>query len=165
MSEANQAARLYSFKSVGIQDVDYRIERTTYVDNVVPIGIKTPLELGKTNEGLFKMHTDPILNIHDNFRNLLLTNHGDRVALYDFGANLAELSHELGAENGDTEAIKRIKRAVSKYMPFIELDTFEPLVDRHENEHVAKVGLRITYSIPKLAIKEKRIEVIIYTAG
>ena len=165
MAIINQSSRSYSFKSVGIQDIDYRQERETYLDNVVPIGIKTPLELGKTNEGIFKMHTDAIAQIHDNFRNLLLTNHGDRLPLYDFGANLSELSHELGAGAGDTEAIKRIKRAVKKYMPFIELDTFEPLVDRHDNSHVAKVGLRITYDIPKLLVKNKKIEILIYTAG
>lgn len=165
MGIVNQSAKTYSFKSVGIHDIDYQREVETYVENVVPIGIKTPLELGKTNEGIFRMHTDAIAQIHDNFRNLLLTNHGDRLALYDFGANLSELSHELGAESGDTEAIKRIRRAVKKYMPFIELDTFEPLIDHHDNSHVAKVGLRITYDIPKLLIKNKKIEVIIYTAG
>ena len=165
MSLVNQSAKTYSFKSVGIQDIDYQQARETYVDNVIPVGIKTPLELGKTHEGIFKMHTDPIAQIHDNFRNLLLTNHGDRLGLYDFGANLSELSHELGAESGDTEAIKRIRKAVSKYMPFLELNTFEPLIDRHDNDHVAKVGLRITYSIPKLVIEDKQIEVLIYTAG
>jgi len=165
MSIVNQSAKKYSFKSVGIQEADFRQNQKTYADNERPIGIKTPLELGKTNDGIFKMHTDGVAQIHDNFRNLLLTNHGDRLGLYDFGANLAELSHELGAEMGDTEAIKRIKKATAKYMPFIELDTFEPLIDHHENEHIAKVGLRITYHIPKLLIKDKKIEVLIYTAG
>jgi hypothetical protein len=50
-------------------------------------------------------------------------------------------------------------------MPFIQLITFEPLVDRNDNKEVAKVGVRITYKVNTLSQKDRVIEAIIYTAG
>ena len=50
-------------------------------------------------------------------------------------------------------------------MPFVSLDTFEPIVERFDNEHTAKIGVRITYSVPKLSTKRRAIDVILYVAG
>jgi phage baseplate assembly protein W len=94
-----------------------------------------------------------------------MTNHGDRVGLYDFGANLSELSFELGSDEVDTMAMRRISTAAEKYMPYIQLDSFEPFVDHKDNKNVGKIGVRITYSIPSLAIGQKQIEALLYVAG
>jgi len=134
------------------------------VNRVLPIGIKTPVQFSNA-DGLFAMHTDPVKNIQDNFRNLLLTNHGERVGLYDFGANLRPLVFDLGKNDFDQEAIIRIKNAISKYMPFIEPLTFETFSDNSGERVLAKSGIRITYAIPRLNIIEKKIEVILYTGG
>ena len=111
------------------------------------------------------MHTDIEKNIADNFRNMIMTNHGERMGLYDFGGNLKELAFELGSDDFDSEAARRIRRTTQKYMPFIQLITFEPLVDRNDNKEVAKVGVRITYKVNTLSQKDRVIEAIIYTAG
>tara|TARA_R110000744_G_scaffold20477_2_gene53783 strand:+ start:233 stop:673 length:441 start_codon:yes stop_codon:yes gene_type:complete len=134
------------------------------VNRVLPIGIKTPVQFSDA-DGLFAMHTDPVKNIQDNFRNLLLTNHGERVGLYDFGANLRPLVFDLGKNDFDQEAIIRIKNAISKYMPFIEPLTFETFSTNSGERVLAKSGIRITYAIPRLNIIEKKIEVILYTGG
>ena len=84
---------------------------------------------------------------------------------YDFGANLSELTHEIGSEDGDKEAIKRIAKAARKYAPFISLQTFEMFTDHHDNEHTGKLGIRVVYDIPKLSITDKAIEVILYSTG
>jgi phage baseplate assembly protein W len=150
---------------VGVQDEHHRENRGRWDDNEIPIGIKTPLELGEGADGLLKMHKNLADQVHDNFRNLVLTNHGDRVGIYDFGANLEELTHELGSELGDKEAISRISKATSRYAPFIQLVSFEAFTDHRDNAHVAKVGIRITYDIPKLGIKDKALEVVLYSTG
>ena len=65
------------------------------------------------------------------------------------------------------EAIKRIKLAVSKYMPYINLHTFEPSVinDDQKPGGIATVGLKITYSIPAAKSGTQAMEVVLYTAG
>lgn len=157
----------YDFSSVGEskEDFDARKSKSTQDSIQIPIGIKVPVELGQSNDGLLKMHTDIEKVLADNFRNMIMTNHGERLGLYDFGANLTELAFELGTDNFDSEAIRRIRRTTQKYMPFIQLLTFEPLVDRVDNKEVAKVGVRITYRVSAVSQKERVIEAIIYTAG
>lgn len=157
----------YDFSSVGEskEDFDARRAKSSQDTAQFPIGIKVPVELGQSNDGLLKMHTDIEKVLADNFRNMIMTNHGERLGLYDFGANLTELAFELGSDDFDSEAIRRIRRTTQKYMPFIQLLTFEPLVDRINNKEVAKVGVRITYRVSAVSQKERVIEAIIYTAG
>lgn len=157
----------YDFSSVGESKEDFDARKTKASQDTIqiPIGIKVPVELGESNDGLLKMHTDIEKVLADNFRNMIMTNYGERLGLYDFGANLTELAFELGADDFDAEAIRRIRRTTQKYMPFIQLLTFEPLVDRVNNKEVAKVGVRITYRVSAVSQKERMIEVLIYTAG
>jgi phage baseplate assembly protein W len=84
---------------------------------------------------------------------------------YQFGANLKELTFELGSEDFDNEAISRISQAVSRYLPFIQLRTFEPFSEIGQENSLAKVGIRITYSISQIDNKERKIDVILYAAG
>ena len=104
--------------------------------------------------------------VGDNLRNLISTNHGERLMLYDFGANLEELIFELGAEDVDTEAVIRIKTAVEKYMPYIQLltfETFEPPVTT--NTGLAYIGIKIRYMVPDASSKEMEEEIILAAAG
>ena len=60
----------FNFKSSGTRTDDRRFTPKESVKR--PFGIKTPLEEG---DDIFKMHTNPIRQIADNFRNLIMTNH------------------------------------------------------------------------------------------
>ena len=161
----SQASKKYSFRSVG-ETQQERTQRINAVVNEIPIGIRTPIQLGTGNSGLFQMHNKLLDQLADNMRNLINTNHGERVGLYDFGANLEPLTFELGAENGDVEAMRRIGQAVAKYMPYVELLDFEPLIDRVNNKDVAKIIIRVTYTVPILAPKVPMgVEVMLYCAG
>lgn len=156
--------RVYSFKSVGETPSSLR-ERSNQQIKTPPIGIKTPLELGIGQDGLFKMHYRIEDAIADNFKNLILTNKGERLLDYDFGANLKELAFELGNEDTDLEAIRRIKEAASRYLSYIKLDTFESFTKEAPYNGVANIGVRITYSVPVISNQTKQIEVIIYSVG
>ena len=161
---ASRERVVYDFKSVG-ERVDQEVATAAaLVQAPKPIGIKTPMELG-INTGLFRMHNVLVDQVRDNLRNLVMTNHGERVGHFDFGANLLPLVFELGSTDFDSEAIRRIKAATSKYMPYVNLKTFSPLVDRLDNEHVAKVGVRVVYTIPKLGAGEYALEVVLYVGG
>lgn len=159
------ATRVYSFKSVG-EDKASQNERKAQQVVRPPIGIKTPLELDEGDGGFLKMHTNIERVISDNLKNLILTNKGERLFDYNFGANLKELTFELCSEETDEEATRRIQAAVSRYMPYVVLNTFEPIkIGSQQDETLAKIAVRITYSTPALSSKENAIEVILYTVG
>lgn len=161
---ADQNAKIYSFKSVGITETE-RSARNQDRGINDPIGFKTPLELSYDNSDLFAMHKDLPAQIRDNFRNMLSTNHGERLMLHDFGANLTPLAFELGAESIDALAINRIKRTTEKYMPYISLDTFETFTVNDDVNDLAKIGIRVTYSIPSIFAVNQVVEAIIYAGG
>ena len=149
-----------NFKSVGIKNNDKSLET---IKNEKSLGFKTPLRFG-TNS-IFSMHTSLVDQIQDNLKNLILTNHGERLSRYDFGANLHPLCFEFSADDFDVQATTRIKTAVAKYMPFISLESFQTFIDRNNNEHIGKIRIRITYDIPLLSIRNKAIEVVLFIGG
>jgi phage baseplate assembly protein W len=156
--------KVYSFKSVGKTNELAEKLKSSAISQP-PIGIKTPVLLSDRGGSFLEMHTSFSEQAHDNLRNLILTNHGERLGLFDFGANLTELTFELQDEDVQMEAMSRISAAIKKYMPYISLETFVPIVDNFENKEVAKVGIIIGYSIPKLKTPLKNLEVILYSAG
>jgi phage baseplate assembly protein W len=157
-------AKKYDFNSVGETETSYR-SRTKANDVSVPVGIKTPLEIGIGSDTLFKTHKNLEDTIADNFRNLILTNHGERMFRHDYGANLREIAFELGTEEGDYEAINRIRASVRKYLPFLNLQTFESFQVAQTYTDPAKVGIRITYNVPGYNAKQRVLEVIISTVS
>ena len=149
-----------NFKSVGIKNDDKSLQQ---IKTDKPLGFKTPLRFG-TNS-IFAMYIDIGEQIHNNLKNLILTNHGERLSRYDFGANLHPLCFEFSADDFDVQATTRIKTAVAKYMPFISLESFQTFIDRNNNEHIGKIRIRITYDIPLLNIRNKAIEVVLFIGG
>ena len=155
-----------SFKSVGKTVEQKQREANAVSGSLSPIGFKTPLRYGDNSEGVFAMHFSLGDQLQDNFKNLILTNWGERVALYDFGANLRELVTEFASEEDfNNEAIQRIANATSKWMPYIQPQTFESVVEHADNQHVAVIRLRITYDIPLLNVTSKALEVTLYAIG
>lgn len=116
----SQNSKRFQFKSSGNQlkeEIDYE----NSLSQVNLIGIKTPLEFGTGRSSLLKMHTSLKDQLADNLRNLIQTNHGERLGRYDFGANLAELTFENVEFDVKAEAAKRITRAVSIFMPYVQI--------------------------------------------
>ena len=150
----------YSFKSSG-KTREQTAEETTAVSRT-PFGIKTPLSLG-SGEGILSMNYELSDQFADNLRNLLLTNWGERLGLYNFGANLKPLTSEFVSQDSfDTEAINRIRDAVQKWMPFIDLEDFSSTVDRNENKNTAIIKVTITYNIPALEVTKKSLQITLY---
>ena len=160
-------SRMYKFKSVGETIEEYGQTRRTDIKRRPAYGIKTPVALDYDFGNLFEMHYDKAALIKDNFKNLILTNHGERIGMYDFGANLQELVMELGSESTDTEAMLRITKATKKYMPFITLHNFETFSTPRDGTTggTAPNGIRITYSAPVAGINHQAMEVILYMGG
>lgn len=157
-----QTRKEYSFRSVGNTKRDS--QNTIEKKERPPIGIKTPIQLSN-KDGLFEMHRDVADQISDNLRNLILTNHGERLGFYDFGANIRPLVFNLGTEDADIVAIDRISKAVGKYLPFVTLDNFHVFVDHFDNKEVAKIGIVITYLVPAIDDNVRKLEVMLYVGG
>ena len=150
----------YSFKSVGKTQTQKKEEELNSTQ--IPFGIKTPMQIGGP-EGIFAMNYSLADQFADNLRNLLQTNWGERLGIYNFGANLQPLTTEfVSQEDFDGEAINRIKTAVGKWMPFIDLEDFSSTVDRENNTNTGIVNITVTYNIPALNVNKKAVQVTLY---
>jgi phage baseplate assembly protein W len=156
-----------SFKNVGELVVDRNSRRTIKNAEKIPLGIVTPVRAGDESDGIFKMHRDLGDQIQDNFRNLLLTNRGDRVVQYNFGADLMPLTFELTShENFDIEAMLRIKAATERWMPFIVLKDFESKIEHStDKQPVGRITIDVTYDVPRAGITDKKITVVLFVGG
>ena len=159
--QANQET--YQFKSSGMRfDNVVSAERRKML--APSVGIATPVRLAEDGSSFLVMTTSYADAIHDNLINLIMTNYGERLGFPDFGANLMELSFEMATQDGQSEAIQRIGDTIRKYMPYVVPVTFEPVVELFDNKEVAKSGVRLSYNIPKLGVKKRSLEIIIFSA-
>ena len=157
-----QATKVYDFKSVGLQQDKFE-ENFLDTTSSTPIGILTPVSFAQYGGvgSVFAMSKDLQVQVADNLRNLLVTNHGERLMLTDFGANLRPLAFELTSEAGIGEALTRISSAVNKFMPFIELQEFEPNIEKSEAGDIIQVAIRVGYSIPSIEVTGQQVKVVL----
>lgn len=128
-----------------------------------PMGIVTPLALGNTD--LLALNTNMGKQMQDNLRNLLQTNYGERLGLYDYGANLRPLLVDfVSPDNFDAQATARIRGAVQRWMPYVVLEDFISSFDRvgKQTAGMAQVTITITYNIPSLGVTGKKLRVTLY---
>lgn len=157
-----------SFRSVGLtaseaQSAVSSIERTP-----ITIGIRTPLRPAVDSADLVEMTTDVGEQLVNNFRDLLMTNHGERVGRFDYGANLGPLvtEYELGREQFENRAMERITVATEKYMSYVELYDFQssfgdiPVASPSTNQSVIGNGLGfavidVSFAIPRASVPKR----------
>lgn len=161
---ADQERKVYDFRSVGEKE-STRVKNLRDTTEGLSFGIATPVQLSKGSDQLFEMNTNIVDQVVDNFRNMISTNHGERLIFTDFGANLLPLVFRLGESEFDDIALDNIKRTTEKYMPFIQLETFEPIREVSDSSGLAKVVVKIGFSIPQLGASNKMVEATIYAGG
>jgi phage baseplate assembly protein W len=153
---------MISFKSVGITSAELTAQQRAIEPTPIPIGIVTPLRLGTSDDGLLSMHYTVGDTMKNNLRDLIMTNWGERLALYDYGANLGPLvtEYELGKEAFDDAAMQRIMNAVGKYMPYVELEGFDSSQTFYaQDPGLGVVAIVIDYSIPRAAVPTTRLQI------
>jgi phage baseplate assembly protein W len=153
----------FSFRSAGKTTQDNIESSTAAAKTPTMYGIKTPLR-SSTGGLLFDVTYSLKDQVADNLRNLLLTNYGERLGLYDYGANLRPITTELvSLDDFDSQAIERIRNAVAKWMPYISLNNFASSVDRNnKNNRVAAIKVMVTYDVAALDVKNAIIEITLY---
>lgn len=140
-----------------------------------PIGIATPISLNEvySSQGGIKMRFDPVDQIKDNFRNLILTNYGERVMHADLGANIRSIQFDGNKDSFVSQARERILIAINKFMPFVVLDEisikfgqseyagkfFSPNNKDIQNE--SRTVVIVTYSVPQLNLFKDKINIVL----
>lgn len=157
----------FKFKSSGFRRDDRRFVAKKTVDR--PIGIKTPLEAGGD---IFVTHDNPIKQLSDNFRNLVMTNNGERLGMFNFGANLKSLLYDYSNEpNFESIVTEAIVSATNRYIPSIVITSVSAVfVDANEKNDLNKIGLamvriKIDYSIPRFKSPTLALEVDLAVGG
>lgn len=152
-----------SFKNIGTTTA--QLQTLAPAIPVFSIGIKTPMSLGG-NGNPYKMHTSLSEQIQDNLRNLIMTNYGERLGLYDYGGNLrsilAEYTTDVDVQN---IAMQSIMRTVEKYMPFVSLDTLDMQNLPSTRNGMAKYQILINYNVPKIGALNQRVKIILEVMG
>jgi phage baseplate assembly protein W len=160
------ALTFISFKNVGIKQFDAIQLVSVVSQSVVSYGIKTPVSLGANAEGLFSMNNTLGDQIRDNLHNLILTNHGERFGLYDYGANLLPLVTEFTSIDAfSEEAMLRINTAVSKYMSFVQLEGFAVEPAYEENRYTGIIEIYVKFSVPAANITAQTLNVTLRVIG
>ena len=161
----------FKFKSTGLRADDRSLSTDTFTNKEVDVGIKTPLSNIQERQ-IFDMHSDPREQIRDNFRNLIMTNRGERLGLYNFGADLSSLLFDfVSVENILPEIDKRIREATDLFMPGLVIDEVSAVeLDKNEKNEInrkgmVKIRLRVVYSIPTARVNNQGIEVTLQNGG
>ncbi len=162
----------FKFKSAGTlasDNVNNR-DRNISVSNQT-IGIKTPLTNFKGDQ-IFDMHTDFIDQIKDNLKNVILTNRGERLGLFNFGTNLNDLLFDFGNREDFTQEVsKRIFESVKVQLPFVEIENIEVVSqERSQKTELNKKGLagvevQLVFSIPAARVTSQSIAVELNPGG
>jgi phage baseplate assembly protein W len=164
---ASGRVKTFSFKSSG--EINPTDRSMSNPKTIVPLSIKTPLQLGQDRTGLLDMHTDPRQMIKDNLKNLLLTNRGERLGNADIGANLQDLCSERVARDAfDAEAMLRIQKTVGRFMPFVELEDYSSKIESSEGtaiESMAVISITVVYNVPKFKVVKDTVGVVLNTVG
>jgi phage baseplate assembly protein W len=152
-----------SFKNIGTTVTQLRT--ATPAVPVFPIGIKTPMSLGG-NGNPYQMHTSVAEQVQDNLRNMIMTNWGERLCLYDYGGNLRLILADYATNTDiETTAMQSIMRTVEKYMPFVTLDTFDMQNLPSTRNGQAKFQIMVNYSVPKIGANNQKVKIILEVMG
>lgn len=141
-------SQTYSFKSSGktIDRAKSELQRVNLESELLPLGFSLPLDINSSGNGLFKMNTQLKDQLEDNFKTLVLTKPGERLGFPDYGVDLSDVLHGLGQEDIDQLAMDRIRSAVEKYMPFIQLKGFSSEYE-NSSSNIKTLNIYIVYQV------------------
>jgi phage baseplate assembly protein W len=159
MTDATTSARsLRNFKG-GSTPITQRVQ-TQVISTPIPYGVVTPLQLpNKTGETL-KTTTDIVEGVVDNFKNMLLTNYGERLGKPNFGANLnALLAERVSQEEWNLQASNQIRTTTQIYMPYITITSISSGIIKAENDGFSRTLISVIFSIPAVGVQDKRADI------
>lgn len=141
--------------------VDLRRQKSKVIstkEDLLPVGIRTPLALGSGDEGVFALTYTSGEQLRDNLRNLITTNYGERLMQYDYGANLRAISLQQSVDDTASAAQKNISEAIRRYMPFVILKNLTAQKDKENNNIIT---LTVNYDIPAANLFNENLNIVL----
>ena len=160
----------FNFKSVGERPSARRNDNTGVL-RPTSIGFKTPLR-STGNADIFDMHQDPREQLRDNFKNLILTNKGERLGMPEYGVSLKSISYDFSNREDYMSIVQdQIIEQAKIYIPAILVKKVEVEVN-DDNEALAsqRQGLAllkvvVLFDIPKLRAENMALQIAMYIGG
>jgi len=122
----------------------------------MPIGLspKLPLLLDQ-GIGSYQLNKTYLEMIKQNFKNLLLTNPGERIMDTRFGVGLSSFLFEQKSDEVKSQIAARVNRQITLYMPFISINQIifpEGIGDVPVDPN--SLNMRIEYSVPSIGLSD-----------
>lgn len=114
-------------------------------------GLSPLLPLSFSKEGPYNLIRDLPSLVKQNFKNLILTEPGERIMDIDFGVGLKRYLFENNTIALQQEIAENINNQKSKYMPYVNIDNIE---FENDDTNPNYLGISIYYSIPSLSIQD-----------
>lgn len=137
----------FKFKSSGIKKIDINTNQSS---KVTLYGLKFPFEFDDKYTFL-KCNTNSLDQISDDLTLLVMTNYGERLGVYNYGANLKELLTEgLTTTQFNEQAAEKILNAVSLWMPFVNLLDLKTEINENSRYSTSVFNIKIDFSVPQI---------------
>lgn len=114
-------------------------------------GLSPLLPLSFSKEGPYNLIVELSGLVKQNFKNLILTEPGERIMDADFGVGLKQYLFENKTNSLQQEIIENINNQKARYMPYVNIDDIQFENDDNEPNYL---GISIYYSIPSLSIQD-----------
>ena len=115
---------------------------------------KLPLQMDQ-RVGSYQLNRTYLEMINQNFKNLLLTNPGERIMDTRFGVGLSMFLFEQKSDEVKSQIAARVNRQVTLYMPFITINQIlfpEELGDVPVDPN--SLNMRVEYSVPSIGLSD-----------
>jgi phage baseplate assembly protein W len=114
-------------------------------------GLAPKLPLSIAEEGSYTLMIELADVVKQNFKNLVLTEPGERIMNSDFGVGLMRYLFEQNVQEDYASIRSRIIQQASKYMPYLNIDEVSFNNIEQEPNYLT---VSIYYSIPQLSIED-----------
>ena len=121
------------------------------------IGLSFPIRKDSNTD--FAMTRNSLQQAKHNLKNLLLTFPGERVGQPEFGSRMREICFEPIDDNLPTKIEEEVRRAVSSWLPYINIQEVNTLTDDGDEN---KIFVEIKYST---VLNQQTLESITLDAG
>jgi len=109
--------------------------------------VKLPL-LYDNEDGPYRLTKTLVENTKQNFKNLILTNPGERIMDPEFGAGFSRILFENYTQELIEDLQERLYDQTAKHLPFINIEEFQTDFTNHV------LSVEIVYSIQSLKITD-----------
>jgi len=111
------------------------------------LSVALPLAVSLT-DGAYSVHRDLKSVARQSLKMLILTSPGERIMFPNFGVGMRRYLFEQNIPGFGTELKVKVAAQVTKYIPYIRLESVQVINSKDNNT----INLKISYSIPSAGL-------------